>query len=292
MPDLKTNLIISADGKNFTFEALITNENEQQPEYILSRVATSYTYSIKYIANKFTAVSNNNVLGFAPVDYHNHNLPTLYRSDLSLKAINNYFSDGRNFINEASTKDNFLRSFPAYSIIQLYTHAADTSINSDPVIYFADSSLLLSELFTDRKPDAELVVLSACETASGKLYEGEGIFSFNRGFAALGIPAAVSNLWPVDSISTYKITELFYKYLAQGLPADIALQKAKLSFMQVVTLKEKVLPYYRAASILTGKEISFPRQQYLPWKTVIVLFLCVLLIGYSIKKVRSASGKV
>jgi CHAT domain-containing protein len=59
------------------------------------------------------------------------------------------------------------------------------------------------------------------------LYHGEGIFSFKSGFAALGIPSSVTNLWSVDDKSTYKITELFYKYLAKGLPLDIALQNAK-----------------------------------------------------------------
>ena len=112
-------------------------------------------------------------------------------------------------------------------------------MNNDPVIYFSDSALYLSSLIPDRKPVTQLVVLSACETANGKLYRGEGIFSFNRGFAALGIPAAISNLWSVDNESTYQITELFYKYLSQGLPTDIALQKAKLEFINTTVLPEK-----------------------------------------------------
>ncbi len=94
--------------------------------------------------------------------------------------------------------------------------ASDSSSRGEPVIYFADSALYLSELVGENKAATQLIVLSACETATGKEYKGEGVFSFNRGFAALGIPAAISSLWSVDNKSTYRITELFYKWLSQG----------------------------------------------------------------------------
>jgi CHAT domain-containing protein len=112
----------------------------------------------------------------------------------------------------------------------LYTHSSDSSGRGEPVIYFADSALYLSDLISEYKPLARLIVLSACETGAGKVYNGEGVFSFNRGFAAIGIPAAITNLWSVENASTYKLTELFYKYLTRGIPSDIALQKAKLEF--------------------------------------------------------------
>ena len=283
-PQFKTNLIVSPDGKGFPFEALITNENEQKPDYLLKKVATSYTYSVKYLTNKFTQNNNRSLLGIAPVAYNNQHLPNLYGSDISLKEINKYFTQGQNFLMENATKNNFLHNFPAYNIIQLYTHAADSSANGDPIIYFSDSALLLSELFTDRKPVTQLVVLSACETASGKLYEGEGIFSFNRGFAALGIPAAVSNLWPVDNESTYKITELFYKFLAQGLPTDIALQQAKIRFINTVGSKEKTLPYYWAGTILTGKPQPVYMGSNFGWKQIAGLFIVIFLLLFLAKK--------
>lgn len=249
------SIIISPDGKNFPFESLVTDSNNQQPNYLLNSYATSYTYSVKYLTNQFAPASSNiTVLGFAPVQYKNNsNLVTLTGSDNSLLHIKNYFSDATNFTYENATKRNFLQNFPNYGILQLYTHAADSSDKKDPVIYFADSALYLSALIPDRKPVTQLVILSACETAIGALYRGEGIFSFNRGFAAMGIPAAVSNLWSVDNQSTYIITELFYKYLKQRLPTDVALQKAKQEFIASSVLKQKKLPYYWAAPILVGR---------------------------------------
>ena len=249
------SIIISPDGNSFPFEALVINNNALSPDYFLNHYATSYTYSAKYLSNHFTSASGkkNNFLGIAPVQYKPETqLASLYGSDQSLKRIEEYYNVVTAFVSENATKNNFMQHFPDYSIIQLYTHASDSSATGDPVIYFADSALYLSDLISERKPVTQLVILSACETANGKLYRGEGIFSFNRGFAALGIPAAISNLWSVDEQATYKITELFYKFLSEGIPTDVALQQAKKAFMSSGS-KENTLPYYWAASILTGK---------------------------------------
>ena len=67
-----------------------------------------------------------------------------------------------------------------------------------------------------------------------------------------GIPSTVTTLWQVDNKATYELTEAFYKYLNQGLPNDIALQKAKLEFLGKQD-KSFELPYYWAANIILGK---------------------------------------
>ncbi|MEO6455219.1 MAG: CHAT domain-containing protein, partial [Ginsengibacter sp.] len=277
-----SSIIISPDGVSYPFEALVINTNEQQPDYFLNHYAASYTYSVKYLTNKFAANTNssNNVLGIAPVNYNNQNLADLAGSDLSLKTINNYFTNTTNYVLEKASKNTFMNTFPQYNIIQLYTHAADNSINNEPVIYFADSALYLSDLIPNRKPVTQLVVLSACETAGGRLYQGEGIFSFNRGFAALGIPAAVSNLWSADNESTYRITEFFYKYLSKGLPTDVALQKAKLEFINNSSSKQKKLPYFWAGAVLTGKVDTLKGSADFPWNKLIAG--AFLLIGISL----------
>ncbi len=281
------SLIISPDGKSFPYEALITNSDNNKPDYLLNHYATSYTYSAKYLLNKFAENENNSnsLLGIAPVNYpYNTSLAALKGSDVSLNNIKHEFSNADNFTLGKATKNNFLSNFPDYAIIQLYTHAADSSYRNDPVIYFADSAFFLSDLIADRKPLTQLVVLSACETANGKLYKGEGIFSFNRGFASLGIPAAVSNLWSVDNESTYRITELFYKYLAQGKPTDEALQKAKLEFIETSNSREKKLPYYWAGTILVGKVDRIAAYNSFSWKTALLITTILLLIIFIARK--------
>jgi CHAT domain-containing protein len=280
------SIIISPDGINYPFEALVIS-GKQDPDYFLNHYATSYTYSAKYLTNQFAVNINgsNTILGIAPLQYQSYlSLVPLEGSDLSLNKINTYFSNATNYVLGQATKGNFLENFPDYNIVQLYTHASDSSGHNDPVIYFADSALYLSSLLSDRKPITQLVVLSACETANGKFYQGEGIFSFNRGFAALGIPAAISNLWSVENESTYRITELFYKYLSKGLPTDVALQKAKLEFINKSDGKEKKLPYYWAGAILTGKVEILKSNHSLPWMKITIVLIVLLGVSLFIKR--------
>ena len=97
-----------------------------------------------------------------------------------------------------------------------------------------------------------MIVLSACNTGVGKNTKGEGIFSLARAFMSAGIPSTVTTLWQVDNKATYQLTVAFYKYLSQGLPKDIALQKSKLEFLENQD-KSFELPYYWAANIILGK---------------------------------------
>jgi len=263
-------VIISPDAQLFPFEALVTN-NSGPPKYFVEDYAVSYTYSARYLLSPFAKASgsSSNLLGFAPIQFSSSNssLAELRGSDRSIKNLQDYFSDVDEFTGNKATKNNFLKRFPDYRVIQLYTHASASGESAEPVIYFSDSILYLSELIPEIKPSTQLIVLSACETGQGRFYEGEGVFSFNRAFAAIGIPAAVTTLWSVETESTYRITELFYKYLSNGHPTDIALQKAKLEFIKTVS-KEKALPYYWAGPILSGKaeKIEFAKSN--PWKWV------------------------
>lgn len=273
-------IIISPDGRYFPFEALVTKK--QPHTYFLNDYAVSYTYSARYLMNRFVNTSGShprNFIGVAPVQYPaGMQLASLPGSDRSLQELQSYFSSANNLIASAASRNNFLHQYHRYRIIQLYTHSSDSSGQGEPVIYFADSALYLSDLIGDNKPVTSLIVLSACETGKGKVYQGEGVFSFNRGFAALGIPAAITNLWSVDNTSTYLLTELFYKWLAKGLPTDVALQKAKLEFLKVSS-KEKSMPYYWAGPVLVGKTDAIELNKPYPWKWI-VLFLSIGGIGF------------
>lgn len=267
----KGRVIISQDGRYFPFEALVVNDNLIAPQYFLEDHATSYTYSAWYLMNHFEVLpvtATGNFMGVAPVNYHtSFKLAALNGSDVSLGKIGAYFSDVHNLVTTQASKNNFYQQFSGYKIIQLYTHASDSGSNGEPVIYFTDSALYLSDLIPKDRPATQLIVLSACETANGKFHQGEGVFNFNRGFAALGIPSSITNLWMVEDKATYQLTELFYKQLASGAPQDIALQKAKLEYMQTAS-QENRLPYYWAATILAGKTDPIVTTKAFPWKWV------------------------
>ncbi len=266
-------IIISPDGSYFPFEALITDD--QLPTYFVEDHAVSYTYSARFLLMNFTSTSSKfsqTFMGFAPVQFTG--LPALSGSDQSLNRMQKYFHNATSYVEGRASKNNFLQEFYKHKIIQLYTHATDSGSTGEPTIYFSDSLLLLSDLLPENKPVTSLIVLSACETAGGKLYNGEGVFSFNRQFAALGIPSSVSNLWRVDNQSTYRLTELFYKYVADGMPLDLALQKAKKEFIKNTTSNEYELPYYWAAPILVGQTNTIPTHgSSWKWLGLIVILL-------------------
>ncbi len=85
----------------------------------------------------------------------------------------------------------------------------------------------------DLKLDADLVVLSACQTALGKDVRGEGLLGLTRGFMHAGAPRVVASLWRVDDLATAELMGRFYrKMLTGGLPAARALREAQLSMLQ------------------------------------------------------------
>lgn len=249
-------IIISPDGRNFPFESLIVKEgaNANVPIYFLNEHAVSYTYSVRYLLSSFTSStssSSGDFMGIAPVNF-NQRLSSLPGSEGSLSRIASYFGNATNLVGAEASKNGFASQFSTYSVIHLYAHAAAKSNVGEPVIYFADSALRLSDLIPESKPVTKLIVLSACETGNGQAWQGEGIFTFSRGFAACGIPSSVSNLWSVDNEATYTLTELFYKHLSHNLPLDVALQRAKKEFIETGSRREQ-LPYYWAAAILMGR---------------------------------------
>jgi CHAT domain-containing protein len=81
------------------------------------------------------------------------------------------------------------------------------------------------------KIPADLVVLSTCETAKGKIYRAEGVIGFTRAFMFAGAPRVICSLWKVDDEATsalmVKFCELWNaKDGSKGLPMATALKKA------------------------------------------------------------------
>lgn len=93
-----------------------------------------------------------------------------------------------------------------------------------------EGALPAHEIF-DLDLPAELVVLSACETAGGREVPGEGLVAgLPRAFLYAGAARVLVSLWAVEDQSTRDLMELFYRgLLQQRLPPDQALAAAQLS---------------------------------------------------------------
>jgi CHAT domain-containing protein len=113
-----------------------------------------------------------------------------------------------------------------------------------------DGFLRLHEIYKLRLP-AELVVLSACQTALGKPVRGEGLVGLVRGFMYAGAERVVASLWKVDDEATAELMKLFYeRMLKGGMRPAAALRAAKVEMSRH---KRWHSPYYWAAFELQGE---------------------------------------
>jgi CHAT domain-containing protein/tetratricopeptide (TPR) repeat protein len=94
----------------------------------------------------------------------------------------------------------------------------------------ADDGLLHSSEIAAHRIAPRLVVLTACEAVSGRLYAGEGLVGLARSFLVAGARQVVASQWPVDS-SVADLTRIFYRKLGAGNSVASALRAAQLSVL-------------------------------------------------------------
>ena len=113
-----------------------------------------------------------------------------------------------------------------------------------------DGFLRLYEIY-NLKLQADLVVLSACQTALGKEIKGEGLVGLTRGFMYAGTPRVVASLWKVSDEATAELMKRFYQnMLRDGLRPAAALRAAQVSMLKE---KQWTAAYYWAGFVLQGE---------------------------------------
>ncbi len=157
-------------------------------------------------------------------------------------------------------KSAFRQEASKYKIIHLATHGIldDTSpmysrlimarAENDPT----DDGLLEAREVMQLTLHADLVVLSACQTARGRVGAGEGIIGMSWAFFVAGVPTMVASQWKVDSASTAKLMIDFHKRLREETTTSKAaiLQQASLVLMKEPRYRH---PYFWAGFVLMGK---------------------------------------
>lgn len=114
-----------------------------------------------------------------------------------------------------------------------------------------DDGLLQARDIYGLHVDADLVTLSACETALGQNVTGEGMIGLTRAFLYAGAGAVVASLWDIDDASTARLMQRFYANIGHGEPIDAALQHAKIEFIHGGGATAR--PFHWAAFIATGQ---------------------------------------
>lgn len=113
-----------------------------------------------------------------------------------------------------------------------------------------DGVLKLDDIY-NLKLNAELVVLSACQTALGKEIKGEGVIGLTRGFMYAGARRVVSSLWMVDDAATAEMMKVFYEgMLKKNLKPASALRAAQIAMLKKDNWDA---PYFWAGFILQGE---------------------------------------
>ncbi len=126
-----------------------------------------------------------------------------------------------------------------------------------------DNGLLQAwEIFEDVRLDADLVVLSACESGLGDEIDGEGLRGLTRAFQFAGARTVASSLWQVNDRATAELMLRFYRYLREGMPKDEALRAAQMELIRGPievtdadgrkTTMDASAPYYWAAFQIYG----------------------------------------
>lgn len=269
--NVKNLLLIPDDFLSFLpFEILLLNSNFTSKDYAPDNLAylfedysLSYNFSTTLMLQqpgRKDAASLEPFLGFAPTfgssnaeESRNSEARACAGGDLynlncnkgEVESINELFEGFALYGNEAG-KQYFLDNASKYRIIHLATHACIDEENPGfNQIFFSDGYLSNFD-FNNIELNADLTVLSACNTGSGKLLKGEGVMSLARGFTLAGSASTLTSLWQVHDCATSKIMTAYFGGIKQGLPKNDALKQAKLRFLNDAD-KEFAHPYFWAA---------------------------------------------
>ncbi len=257
-----TNLIVVPDGElgHLPFETFLVEEASEQtnPHYLLHDYSISYSYSATLWKENLEAQDpkNNGQMLAVAADYDvvldtallAVRLPTdqwrrgeLTELPAARKEVESLEQKYVGFFafDTAASERMVKAKAPNYSILHFATHgfldeerpvlsSLAFTENSDST----ESNFWQAYEISKTQLNADLVVLSACETGYGKFETGNGIASLARAFMYAGAPALVVSLWQVHDESTADLMTRFYDYLDSGMKKDEALRQAKLDFIQ------------------------------------------------------------
>jgi CHAT domain-containing protein len=184
------------------------------------------------------------------------NLPYAEEEAKTLRDL--YRSAGADLlVGRAVTVDRWLALRPErYRYLHFATHANVNDREPDHSrLVLADGMLDLPAI---RRLDltAELVTLSACETALGRRVRGEGVVGLSHAFLSAGARSTLVTLWPVTDRSTLRFMTDMYRELHGGRPPAEALRSVRKRWVEADTVTSH--PAYWAPFILLGDPTAPP----------------------------------
>lgn len=260
-------VVIVADGPlhQLNFESLVAPDPE--PHYLIEDVTLERTPSLRLLSAKGAAAKDEApsllVLGdpISPSD----EFPSLPFAGREIASIAELFApENRRIYSRArANRSAYLSADPErFGYIHFAAHA-----QANPVVPL-DSAVVLSARGDDYKLyareivniplDAELVTLSACRSAGGRTFAGEGLVGLSWAFLSAGARNVIGGLWPVEDASTAELMTHLYHELAAGAEPAVALRRAKLELLRSGTAYRK--PYYWAPFVVYASRAGGSRQ--------------------------------
>ncbi len=282
-------LIIIPDGifSALPFESLLYKQSNsvllKSLPYFIKICNISYAFSAATLLKQREQSTNTShtMLAMAPV-FSNSKFAALPGTIDELAAIKKQMPDGHYFLNNDASLSNFRSYCNTVSFIHLATHAFANSTAAVPEIEFTDSSITLHEIYATPM-QANLAVLSACNTGIGRLQTGEGFISLARGFYYAGVPHVITSLWQVNDAATHHLFETFYASIKK-YSLENAFYQSKIKWLNSNQSDDKYSPYYWAGFIFIGDDTSVPSDLSYWWW--LLLPVGVLLL-YVLKRVNN-----
>ena len=250
MEPSKNNLVIIADNvlSYLPFEML----RDVKGKYVIENFDLCYAGSASLFLElrdeRFKYASPKKWAGFSPIYMEGQKLSAVEEEVTRIADM----LDGDAFMGSEASKRIFLENRAKYSVLHLAMHAeVDNNNPLNNKLNFLDGALTSSEIYL-AGIQANLAVLSACNTGFGKLEKGEGVMSMARAFHASGVPAVLMSLWKVPDRETKEVMVRFYKHLRLGKTKSQALRSAKLEFLETVEDADLKHPYYWAGFVMNG----------------------------------------
>jgi CHAT domain-containing protein/Tfp pilus assembly protein PilF len=166
-------------------------------------------------------------------------------------------SDRRVYVGAEAREDVFKREAGRHRLLHLATHGLLDDANplysqlvlAAPRPGDAEDGLLEAREILGLDLDADLAVLSACDTGRGQISGGEGLIGLSWSFFVAGCPTTVVSQWKVESRSTSALMVAFHRELRAGRPRAEALARAMRSQMRRPQWRH---PFYWAAFAVIG----------------------------------------
>lgn len=266
------------------FAALLTDTIGEFPSklaYLVKQKEIRYGYSASVLAmQNRSQKSFDGVMGVYPIFKDSEKYQEYV--DSNQKDFQSF--QGKHLDNEEATKQNFFfatKNKP-FEVLLFATHAQanDTSF-AEPSIDFYDQSMPLSELML-KKIEANLAILSACETNTGSYQKGEGTMSLARGFTLAGIPSLITSLWAIPEDATLSLIINTMEGMEKEDSKSLALRNSQLAYLESERLPEnEKSPYYWSGLIGIGnmQAISIHKKSLLTKDTFLLTSILLLLAG-------------